>query len=40
MSRLGFIRSVPNPDKLAAYYDYSFLTEVTGKSADACGRAQ
>lgn len=40
MSRLGFIGSVPNPDKLAAYYDYSFLTEVTGKSADACGRSQ
>lgn len=38
MKRLGFIKEVPDRKKLAAYYDYSFLTDATGKSADDVGR--
>ena len=38
MKRLGFIKEVPDRKKLAAYYDYSFLTGATGKSADDVGQ--
>jgi sulfonate transport system substrate-binding protein len=38
MKRLGFIKEVPDRAKLSAYYDYSFLTGATGKSADDVGR--
>jgi ABC-type nitrate/sulfonate/bicarbonate transport system substrate-binding protein len=40
MRRLGFIKGAPDTNRLAGYYDYSFLTKVTGKSADASGRAE
>ena len=38
MKRLGFIGSMPDRKKVLSYYDYSFLTAVTGKSADELGR--
>lgn len=40
MARLGFIKSAPPAEKLAAYYHYSFMTKATGKSEDAAGRAE
>ncbi len=40
MKRLGFIKEVPSRKKVAAYYDYSFLTGATGKSADDVGRGE
>jgi hypothetical protein len=30
MKRLGFINEVPNRNKLAAYYDFSFCLEPPG----------
>ncbi len=38
MKRLGFIGSMPDRNKVLAYYDYSFLTAATGKTADEVGR--
>jgi len=38
MKTLGFIRQMPEKAKLEAYFNYQFLMEATGKTADELGR--
>lgn len=38
MKNLGFIRQVPSKEKIAAYFNYDFMTAATGQSADEVGR--
>jgi ABC-type nitrate/sulfonate/bicarbonate transport system substrate-binding protein len=38
MKTLGFIRQIPEKAKLEAYFNYQFLMEATGKTADELGR--
>jgi ABC-type nitrate/sulfonate/bicarbonate transport system substrate-binding protein len=40
MQKLGFIRQVPDKAKLAAYFDFDFLTKAAGKPADQVGKTE